>query len=170
MRLALIPLTSLALVSACSREVPNGAATSSTVVAHAPNTGASAVARNAAASIAGDTFVLVAVGSQSTRVPVSDSAPCGSLPYLRVVISDEHSFYRITDNRQTCFGPPTDSAARYSGEWWSTYRVNGDTLHLFQGDGDETFYWVSGILSDDSLIQPSGDKPFRFVRIRPKRF
>ena len=167
MRKALITLTtSLGLVSACSREVPARADSSSTVVAHVPDASGSAIARNSPASIRGDTFVLVAIGSQSTRVPVSDSAPCGFLPYLRLVISDEHSFYRVTDNRSTCFGPATDSASHWSGEW-STYRVNSDTLHLFQGDGDETFYWVSGILSDDSLIQLSSAKPFRFVRIRP---
>lgn len=97
---------------------------------------------------------------------MSDSAPCGFLPHLRLVISDERSFYHVTDDRPTCFGPPTDSASHWTGEW-SRYRVNRDTLHLFQGDGDETFYWVSGILSDDSLIQLSSDKPYRFVRIRP---
>lgn len=167
MRKTLITLTtSLALVSACSHDIPADAEKQSTVVANVPNARGSAVARNSPASIRGDTFILVAIGSQSTRVPVSDSAPCGFLPYLRLVISDERSFYHVTDNRPTCFGPATDSASHWSGEW-STYRVNRDTLHLFQGDGDETFYWVSGILSDDSLIQLSSDKPFRFVRIRP---
>lgn len=165
MRHVLITVTtSLCLIGACSREIPPRADKPSTVVPHATN--ASTIPRSFPASIRGDTFVLVAIGSQSTRVPVSDSAPCGFLPYLRVVISDERSFYRVTDNHPTCFGPSTDSASHWSG-LWSTYRLNRDTLHLFQGDGDETFYWVSGILSDDSLIELSSDKPFRFVRIRP---
>lgn len=122
--------------------------------------------RSSPASIVGDTFLLVAIGSQSMRVPVSDSAPCGFQPYLRLVISTDSIFYHVTDNKPTCFGPATVSASHWTG-LWSTYRVNRDTLHLFQGDGDETFYWVSGILSDDSLIE-FGEKPHRFVRIRPK--
>jgi hypothetical protein len=157
---------SIGFIGACSREVPAGAGKSPAVTAHAPETTATASARNSSTSIAGDTLVLVAIGSQSTRVPVSDSAPCGFLPYLRLVISDEKAFYHVEDNKPTCFGPPTDSASHWSGEW-STYRVNRDTLHLFKGDGDETFYWVSGILSADSLIQVSSDKPLRFTRIRP---
>jgi hypothetical protein len=167
LRNALFALAALiGLVGGCSREVPASAGKSSAVTAHAPETTASASARKSAESIAGDTFVLVAIGSQSTRVPVSDSAPCGFLPYLRLVISDEQAFYHVTDNRPTCFGPPTDSAAHWSGER-STYRVNRDTLHLFKGDGDETFYWVSGIVSADSLIPLSSDQPWRFTRIRP---
>ena len=134
-----------------------------TVPARTPS--APAVNRRSSASIVGDTFLLVAIGSQSTRVPVSDSAPCGFQPYLRLVISNESMFYHVTDNKPTCFGPATDSASHWTG-LWSTYRVNHDTLHLFQGDGSETFYWVSGILSDDSLIE-FGDKPYRFARIRP---
>ena len=156
--------TSLGLVAACSRDGPARAEGSST--AAPPSASQSPVPPSSPASIRGDTFVLVAIGSQSTRVPVSDSAPCGFLPYLRLVISDERSFYHVTDNRPTCFGPPTDSVSHWSG-LWSTYRVNGDTLHLFHGDGDETFYWVSGILSTDSLIQLSSDRPYQFVRIRP---
>ena len=167
LRNALITLTaSISLVGGCSREVPADAAKPSATTAHVPEAEPPAPTRNPPAPIAGDTFVLVAIGEQSTRVPVSDSAPCGFLPYLRLVISNEKQFYHVTDNRPTCFGPATDSASHWSGEW-STYRVNGDTLHLFQGDGDETFYWVSGILSGDSLIQLSSDKPFRFMRIRP---
>ena len=81
-------------------------------------------------------------------------------------MSDDSSFYRVEDDSPTCFGPTTDSAAHWSGRW-STYRINGDTLHLFEGDGDETFQWVNGIVSEDSLIQLFADKPFRFVRIRP---
>lgn len=167
MRSALIAITiSLAVVSACSREAPARADTTSAEVTQVRDSSGSATRRNTPTSIRGDTFLLVAVGSQSTRVPVSDSAPCGFQPYLRLVISDERSFYRVTDTRPTCFGPATDSASHWSG-LWSTYRMNGDTLHLFQGDGDETFYWVSGILSDDSLIQLADDKPYRFVSIRP---
>lgn len=167
LRNALVALTaSIGLVGGCSREVPAPAVKSSAVVARAPDETPSPPTRNAPESIAGDTFVLVAIGSQSTRVPVSDSTPCGFLPYLRLVISDEQAFYHVTNNQPTCFGPPTDSASHWSGEW-STYRVSGDTLHLFKGDADETFYWVSGILSADSLIDLSGDKPLRFMRIRP---
>lgn len=158
--------TALGLAGACSREIPARAKGSSTAVAHAPNPSVSAIPQSSPGSIVGDTFVLVAIGSQSTRVPVSDSAPCGFLPYLRVVISNEQSFYRVTDNHPTCFGPATDSASHWSGEW-STYRVNRDTVHLFQGDGNETFEWVTGMLTDDSLIELYGDRPRRFLRIRP---
>jgi hypothetical protein len=138
------------------------------MTARAPDTTARASTRHSLASIAGDTFLLVAIGAQSTRVPVSDSAPCGFLPYLRVVISSDSMFYHVTTNQPTCFGPATDSASHWTG-LWSTYRVNRDTLHLFQGDGNETFYWVSGILSADSLIDVSRNKPYRFVRIRPTK-
>ena len=124
------PFVIMALVAACSRDGPARKEGSSTAVQ--PSASQGPVPRSSPASIRGDTFVLVAIGSQSTRVPVSDSAPCGFLPYLRLVISDERSFYHVTDNRPTCFGPPTDSASHWSG-LWSTYRVNGDTLHLFQG-------------------------------------
>jgi len=169
MRNALIALTTLiSIANACSREVPAKAAESSALTAHVPDAKAPALTRNSSASIAGDTFLLVAIGSQSTRVPMSDSAPCGFLPYLRLVISTDSTFYHVTTNQPTCFGPATDSASHSTG-LWSTYRVNRDTLHLFQGDGNETFYWVSGILSDDSLIQLSADNPFRFMRIRPTK-
>jgi hypothetical protein len=130
------------------------------------STASTSPASTSTASIVGDTFLLVAIGSKSTRVPVSDSTPCGFLPYLRLVISTDESFYHVENDKPTCFGPPTDSASRWSGEW-STYRVNRDTLHLFKGDGDETFYWVSGILSADSLIGLASDNPMRFVRVRP---
>lgn len=164
LRARLTLTTFLGLVAACSRDRPARTEGSSTAVVSGVSP--SAVPPSSPASIRGDTFVLVAIGSQSTRVSVSDSAPCGFSPYLRLVISDERSFYHVTDNRPTCFGPATDSASHWSG-LWSTYRVNGDTLHLFQGDGDETFYWVSGILSDDSLIELASDRPRRFVRLRP---
>jgi hypothetical protein len=166
LRKALITLTaSIAMACGRSHEVPADAKKSSATIAHLPDAPRPTSKPNAPASIVGDTFVLVAIGDQSTRVPVSDSAPCGFLPYMRLVISNETSFYHVEHNQPTCFGPPTDSASRESGVW-STYRLNRDTLHLFQGDGSETFYWVSGILSADSLIE-RGDKPRRFVRIRP---
>jgi hypothetical protein len=168
-RNAVITLVASILAPGCSREVPPDAAKPpATAIAHVPETKPLALASTASrpASIVGDTFVLVAIGDQSTRVPVSDSAPCGFHPYLRLVISNEKYFYHVTDNRPTCFGPATDSASHWSG-LWSTYRLAGDTLHFFQGDGAETFYWVSGLLSDDSLIQVSEDKPYRFTRIRP---
>jgi hypothetical protein len=164
---ALISVTaSIALACGRSHEIPADAAKSSATTAHAPDAKPPAPVRNHPASIVGDTFVLVAIGDQSTRVPVSDSAPCGFLPYMRLVIANETHFYHVEDNQPTCFGPATDSASRESGVW-STYRLNRDTLHLFQGDGSESFFWVDGILSADSLIEPSGDRPRRFVRIRP---
>jgi hypothetical protein len=167
-RTVLITLTiSIVLAAGCSREVPARPAKSSGTTAHAPDAPAPASTRHSSASIAGDTFLLVAIGSQSTRVPVSDSAPCGFLPYLRLVISTDSMFYHVTSNQPTCFGPATDSASHWTG-LWSTYRINRDTLHLFQGDGNETFYWVSGILSADSLIDLSGNG-YRFVRIRPTK-
>lgn len=167
MRNALMTLTALAsLAGGCSRDVRPDSAKSSAMSAQAPEAQQTAPRPHSPASIVGDTFRLVAIGDRSTGAPVSDSAPCGFLPYMRLVISDETHFYHVEDNRPTCFGPATDSAAHYSGEW-STYRLAGDTLHLFKGDGNETFYWVSGILSNDSLIELSSDKPLRFVRIRP---
>lgn len=157
---------SFGVLGACSRETPARAGKSATPISTARGASASVASPTSPGSIAGDTFLLVTIGSRSTRAPVSDSAPCGFQPYLRLVVSDEHSFYRVTDNRPSCSGPATDSAAHYTGEW-STYRMNLDTLHFFEGDGDERYYWVSGILTRDSLIQLSGDKPFRFVRLRP---
>ena len=158
--------TSISLAAGCSREVPARAAETSATSAHVPEAQAPAVTRRSSTSIVGDTFLLVAIGSRSTRVPVSDSTPCGFSPYLRLVISTDSMFYHVTDDKPTCFGPATDSASHWTG-LWSTYRVNRDTLHLFQGDGNETFYWVSGILSADSLIDLSGNG-YRFMRIRPR--
>jgi hypothetical protein len=168
LRDALITLTALtSLAGGCSRDVRPDTTKSTATSAQVPEAQQAAPKPRSPASIVGDTFLLVAMGDQSTRVPVSDSAPCGFLPYMRLVISNETHFYHVKNNEPTCFGPATDSAAHYSGEW-STYRIAGDTLHLFQGDGNETFYWVSGILSADSLVEVNGDKPFHFVRIRPR--
>ena len=119
-----------------------------------------------APSIVGDTFVLVTVGSRSTKVPVSDSAACGYRPYMRIVIADQEKFYQVTDEKRWCDGPLTDSASRYSG-LWSSYHLQGDTLFMSQGDGNETFDWLAGILSADSLIELDGEWR-RFARLRPR--
>jgi hypothetical protein len=142
-----------AVIAACGSDQTKSPANETTPVAKSPD--------RPIGGLTGDTLDLVAVGRNF--VPGNDTAPpnCATPRSLRIIFRSPKEYVAHNVTRRGCGAPNADSTTTES-----KYTVRADTLFIYEGDGDETFQWIVGTLTADSLIQISTDTPDRFVRRR----
>ena len=123
-------------------------------------------------SLVGDTVILVGFGPQSLPDALAANPPCNerSIPVLeRLVFVSDSMYDALRIERPGCRDPRMASSD--TTEWGSGYRVHGDTLTLYFGDGDEVFESGSFRLFPDSLVGLASDpvERVRYVRRRATR-
>jgi hypothetical protein len=107
-----------------------------------------------AGSLAGDTLELISIGDRQVPEWHGVPLPCDSAhtPLVsRMIFTDDSTYREYTVARPGC------RDERYSSsdttESASIYRVHGDTLMIFSGDGDEIDQSYNGRLFPDSVVQ-----------------
>jgi hypothetical protein len=123
-------------------------------------------------SLAGDTLVLIGIGSESLQAALESNPPCNarSIPALQRFMFHNDSMYRgFSIERPGCRDPLVASSD--TAEWESRYEVHGDTLKLYTGDGDEVFASYTGRLFPDSVTALASDEAtaWRYARRRAAR-
>jgi hypothetical protein len=76
--------------------------------------------------------------------------------FERIVFTDDSTYLGITAIRPACRDPLVSSSDTL--RWTSIYRIHGDTLTLYTGDGDEVFQSYNGLLFPDSVVQFATEK------------
>jgi hypothetical protein len=117
----------------------------------------------------GDTLELVSIGSRVLPNWRDRKLPCDSArtpAFERLVFYDDSSYFGMRAARPGCRDKFVSSSDTV--QWGSIYRVHGDTLTLYTGDGDEVFESFNGRLTTDSVIQIDAEArdTERYVRRR----
>lgn len=117
----------------------------------------------------GDTLELVSIGgrplpdSRQTRLRCDSAAT----PAFEQMFFVNDSTYRgVSATRPGC--RDERFASSDTTEWVSLYRLHGDTLTLYSGDGDETFEAYNGRVFPDSVVQVAIEREriHRYIRRR----
>jgi hypothetical protein len=118
-------------------------------------------------SLAGDTLVLIGVGSHSLP-PLESNPPCNvrSVARQHLIFEDDSMYRGITIQRPGCRDPLVASSD--TTELLSRYEVHGDTLTIYTGDGGEVFASYTGRLFPDSVTALASDETtaWRYARRR----
>jgi hypothetical protein len=112
------------------------------------------VAHSNAGSLVGDTLELVSIGDRQVPEWRGVPLPCDSAhtPLVaRIIFTDDSSYYGYTVARPGCRDERFSSSDTTEGA--NIYRVRGDTLTLYTGDGDEIYESYNGRLFPDSVVQ-----------------
>ena len=145
------PIICIALMVSCKAERPAPPKTATQRIDHS-STQRSAP-RNAG-SLAGDTLELVSIGDRQVPKWHGAPLPCDSArtPLVsRIIFTDDSSYHGYTIARPGCRDERFASSDTTVGE--SIYKVRGDTLTIFSGDGDEIYQSYNGRLFPDSVVQ-----------------
>jgi hypothetical protein len=121
-----------------------------------PTNGPAVTGKSSASALAGDTLELVSIGTRRLSEWRGVDLPCDSARtplFERIVFIDDSSYFGVTADRPGCRDPLVSSSDTLL--WQSIYRLHGDTLTLYTGDGDEVFQSYNGLLFPDSVVQVS---------------
>jgi len=118
--------------------------------------------------LTGDTLELVSVGGRTLSDWHRAPSPCDSVPiaFERIVFATDSTYNAISVTLPGC--RDERMASSDTTEWESLFRLHGDTLMLYTGDGDEVFQMYNGQVFADSVVQLASESArSRRYRRRP---
>jgi hypothetical protein len=118
--------------------------------------------------LTGDTLELVSVGGRTLSDWHQAPSPCDSVPiaFERIVFATDSTYNAFSVTLPGC--RDERMASSDTSEWESLFRLHGDTLTLYTGDGDEVFEADNDQVFADSVVQlGSESERIRRYRRRP---
>jgi hypothetical protein len=119
--------------------------------------------------LTGDTLELASVGGRALSDWRQAQSPCVSMVYAfeRIVFTTDSTYSGVSARLPGCRDERLTSSD--TAEWGSLFRLHGDTLTLYTGDGDEVFQSYNGQVFADSVVQVAigseGNRRYRRRRV-----